>query len=333
MDALSEAMRAVRITGALFFNGEFAAPWRFITPAQDQLRPSISPDSDRLVLFHLVTEGHASARTTGHDEVSLAAGDIIVFPHGDAHELWNGRTSRLFPGARLLPKLANGELAAEKWGGDGPVTRIICGYLGCERHAESLFLSGLPALLKTNVRSSLAGAWIESAIRHCASESELHQPGRLAVLAKLAETVFVETLCRYMDELPPERTGWLAGARDPRVGRALALVHRNPARAWTLPELARASGTSRTVPAHRCAQVMGEPPLAYLARWRLQLGARLLLTTNRTILQVACDVGYESEAAFNRAFKRTFGAPPGRYRRERKVGHPLSVAIKGSGGD
>jgi AraC-like DNA-binding protein len=333
MDALSEAMRAVRITGALFFNGEFAAPWRFITPAQDQLRASISPDSDRLVLFHLVTEGHASARISGHDEVSLAAGDIIVFPHGDAHELWNGRTSRLFPGARLLPKLAKGELAAEKWGGDGPVTRIICGYLGCERHAESLFLSGLPALLKTNVRSSPAGAWIESAIRHCASEPELHQPGRLAVLAKLAETVFVETLCRYMDELPPERTGWLAGARDPRVGRALALVHRNPARAWTLPELARASGTSRTVLADRFAQLMGESPLAYLARWRLQLGARLLLTTNRTILQVACDVGYESEAAFNRAFKRTFGAPPGRYRRERKVGQPLSVAIKGSGGD
>jgi hypothetical protein len=120
MDALSEAMRAVRITGALFFNGEFAAPWRFVTPAQDQLRPSISPDSDRLVLFHLVTEGQASARTADHDEVSLGAGDIIVFPHGDAHELWHGRTSRLFPGTRLLPKLAKGELAAEKWGGDGP---------------------------------------------------------------------------------------------------------------------------------------------------------------------------------------------------------------------
>ena len=319
MDALSEAMRAVRVTGALFFNGEFAAPWRFITPAQDQLRPGISPDSDRLVLFHLVTEGQASARTAGHDEVSLAAGDIVVFPHGDAHELWQGRTTRLFPGKRLLPELAKGELATEKWGGDGPVTRIICGYLGCERHAESLFLSGLPAILKTNVRSSPAGAWIESAIRHCASEPELPQPGRLAVLAKLAETVFVETLCRYMDELPPERTGWLAGARDARVGRALALMHRDPARAWTLPELARASGASRTVLAERFAQLMGESPLAYLARWRLQLGARLLLTTNRTVLQVASDVGYESEAAFNRAFGRTFGAPPGRYRRERKA--------------
>jgi AraC-like DNA-binding protein len=328
MDALSEAMRAVRVTGALFFNGEFAAPWRFATPAQDQLGPQISPDSERLILFHLVTEGQAVARTAGHDEVSLAPGDIVVFPHGDAHEMWQGRTSRLFPGARMLPKLTKGELVAEKWGGDGPVTRIICGYLGCERHAESLFLSGLPAILKTNVRSSPADAWVESAIRHCASEPEVQQAGRLAVLAKLAEALFVETLCRYMDELPPERTGWLAGARDARVGRALALLHREPARAWTLPDLARASGASRTVLADRFAQLMGESPLAYLARWRLQLGARLLLTTNRKVLRVAYDVGYESEAAFSRAFKRVFGAPPARYRRERTL-EPLPAAVAG----
>ena len=225
-----------------------------------------------------------------------------------------------------MPKLAKGELAAEKWGGNGPVTRIICGYLGCERHAESLFLSGLPAILKTNVRSSPAGAWIESAIRHCVSELELQQAGRLAVLAKLAESLFVETLCRYMDELPPERTGWLAGARDAKVGQALALLHRDPARAWTLPDLARASGTSRTVLADRFAQLMGESPLAYLARWRLQLAARRLLTTNRKVLQVAYDVGYESEAAFSRAFRRAFGAPPARYRRERKAEQPPAAA-------
>jgi transcriptional regulator GlxA family with amidase domain len=218
----------------------------------------------------------------------------------------------------LLPKLASGELAAEKWGGSGPVTRIICGYLGCEQHAESLFLSGLPAILKISVRSSPAGAWIESAIQHCVKELELQRAGRLAVLAKLAETLFVETLCRYMDELPLERTGWLACARDSKLGQALALLHRDPAHAWTLPELAKACGTSRTVLADRFAQLMGESPLAYLARWRLQLGARRLLTTNRKVQQVAYDVGYESEAAFSRAFKRAFGAPPARYRRERK---------------
>jgi AraC-like DNA-binding protein len=233
--------------------------------------------------------------------------------------MWNGRASRLFPGARLLPKLAKGELAAESWGGSGPVTQIICGYLGCERHAESSFLSGLPPIFKVNVRSSPAGGWIESAIRNGVSEIESQRAGRSAVLAKLAETLFVETLCRYMDELPPERTGWLATARDPKVGQALALLHRDPARAWTLPDLARASGTSRTVLADRFSALMGESPLAYLARWRLQLAARRLMTTDHKVLQVAYDVGYESEAAFSRAFSRVFGMPPARYRRERKA--------------
>lgn len=319
MDALSEAMRAVRVAGALFFNGEFAAPWRFATPAQDKVAPIVSPESERLVLFHLITEGQATARTAGHDDVALTAGDIVVFPQGDAHEMWNGRTAKLFPGARLLPKLAKGELATEKWGGTGAVTRIICGYLGCESHAESSFLSGLPAVFKVNVRSGPGGAWIESAILNSVNEIEAQRAGRSAVLAKLAETLFVETLCRYMDELPPGRIGWLATARDPKVGQALALLHREPARAWTLPDLARASGTSRTVLADRFVTLMGESPLAYLARWRLQLAARRLMTTDRKVLQVAYDVGYESEAAFNRAFRRAFGMPPARYRRERKA--------------
>jgi AraC-like DNA-binding protein len=312
-------MRAVRVTGALFFNGEFAAPWRFATPAQDKLVPVLSPQSEHLVLFHLVTEGQATARTPGQDDVSLAPGDIVVFPHGDVHELWNGQTTELFPGTRLLPRLWKGEIAAEKWGGNGPVTRISCGYLGCERDAERLFLNGLPSVFKINVRDSQAGSWIESAIRHSASEFESQRPGRSAVLSKLAESLLMETLCRYMDELPPEHTGWLAGARDPKVGQALALLHREPARTWTLAELAEASGTSRTVLAERFSQLMGESPLAYLARWRLQLGARKLLTTNGKVLQVAYDVGYESEAAFSRAFTRAFGVPPARYRRERNA--------------
>lgn len=324
MDALSEALRVVRITSALFFNGEFAAPWRFATPPQDKVAPVVSPESEHLVLFHLVTDGSATARTADHDEVALTAGDIVAFPHGHAHELWNGRTSELFPGARLLPKLKNGELATEKWGGDGPVTRIVCGYFGCERHAEQLFLHGLPAVLKLNVRCDPAGAWIESAIRHAVSEIEAQRPGRMAVLSKLAEALFMETLCRYMDALPPEQTGWLAAARHPKVGQALALLHRDPARAWTLPDLAEASGMSRTVLAERFVYLLGEPPLAYLARWRLQLGARRLLTTDHKVLQVAYDVGYESEAAFSRAFRRAFGVPPARYRRERNAAQKVT---------
>lgn len=315
MDALSEALYAVRITSALFFTGEFSAPWRFATPSQAKAAPVLAPDAEHLVLFHLVTDGTATARAKGHDDVALVPGDLVVFPHGDAHELWNGEGADLFPSTRLVPKLSRGELAAEKWGGGGPVTRIVCGYFGCDRHAESSFLQGLPLVFKINVRANAASAWIESAIRHWVSDRELQRPGRPVVLAKLAETLFMHALSVYMEELPAERTGWLAAARDANVGQALAHLHRDPARPWTLDDLATASSTSRTVLAERFARLMGEPPLAYLARWRLQLGARLLLTTDRKVLRVASDVGYESEAAFSRAFKRAFGAPPARYRR------------------
>lgn len=319
MDALSEALRAVRVTSALFFTGEFSAPWRFATPSQVVVAPVLAPGTEHMVLFHLVTDGEATARTTAHDDVALAPGDLVVFPHGDAHDLWNGETAELFPSAKLLPRLSKGELAAEKWGGAGPVTRIICGYFGCERHAESSFLQGLPAVFKINVRANTASAWIESAIRHWVSNHELHRPGRPVVLAKLAETLFMHALCVYMEELPAERRGWLAAARDSKVGQALAHLHRDPARSWTLDDLAKASSTSRTLLAERFTRLMGEPPLAYLARWRLQLGARLLLTTDWKVLRVAYDVGYESEAAFSRAFKRAFGTPPARYRRARGV--------------
>lgn len=319
MDALSEALRAVRVTSALFFSGEFSAPWRFATPSQDKVSAVVSPESERLVLFHFVTEGRATAGTADHDEVDLAAGDIVVFPRGDAHELWNGQASGLFPGERLLPKLSQGEFATEKWGGNGPLTRVVCGYFGCERHAETLFLNGLPAVLKLNVRRKPAGAWIESAISHVVTGNEAQQPGRMAVLSKLAEALFMETLCGYMDEMPQGQTGWLAAARDPKIGQVLAMLHRYPSRPWTLPDLAEASGMSRSVLADQFVQLMGETPLVYLARWRLQLGARRLLTTNDKVLRIAQDVGYESEAAFSRAFRRAFGVPPARYRRERKM--------------
>lgn len=324
MDALSEALHAVQVRSALFFSGEFSAPWRFVTAAQQKIAPTLSPGSEHLVLFHLVTEGLATARTEGCDDLPLAAGDIVVFPNGDAHELWSGQSAKLFPSARLLPKLSRGELAQEKWGGGGRVTRIVCGYLGCERHAKSLFLSGLPAMFKVNVRSG-AGSWIENAIRHLVGEREAARPGRPAVQSKLAESLFMETLCRYMDELPPERTGWLAAARDPVVGQALAHIHRHPARAWTLRDLAQASRTSRTVLTERFTRLIGEPPAMYLGRWRLQLGARLLLTTDMKVLRVASDVGYESEAAFNRAFKRAFGVPPARYRSATRRGSRRST--------
>ena len=171
-------------------------------------------------------------------------------------------------------------------------------------------------LIRLGVRGDAAGAWLEASIRHLVAERESARPGQAVLLSKMADALFVETLRRYADQLPPEQTGWLAAARDPVVGAALALLHCRPCHCWTMAALAAAAGTSRSVLAERFARFLGESPLSYLTRWRMQLAARLLQTTRKTVLQLTADVGYESEAAFNRAFKREFGVPPARYRRQ-----------------
>lgn len=170
-------------------------------------------------------------------------------------------------------------------------------------------------MIKLNVRGDVAGEWLENSIRYLVSEAASGGPGRMVLLSKMAEAFFIETLRRYMEQLPAGQTGWLAGARDPVVGGVLALMHREPCHSWTAAELAAKVGASRSVIAERFARFLGEPPHAYLARWRLQLAARLLETTGQTIVRIAGEVGYEAEAAFNRAFKREFGLPPARYRK------------------
>jgi AraC-like DNA-binding protein len=316
-DLLSEALRSVRLTGAIFLDAELGMPWGFTAPPTRATAHLLAPTAEHLVLFHLLVEGHATARVPGYDSVPLEGGDIVVLPRGDAHELWNGSVRELTDSSSLLPKILGGAIASERGGGSGPVTKFICGYIGCERHAERLFLAGLPPIFKVNIRREASGEWIESSIRHLASERSSTRAGRAALLSKLAEALFIEALRRYMAELPPERAGWLAAVRDPAVGRALAAIHGDPAQAFTVAGLAKHASVSRSVFAARFSQLLGEAPLAYVARWRIQLGARLLETTNDSVLQIAMKVGYESEAAFNRAFKREFELPPARYRRER----------------
>ena len=179
-----------------------------------------------------------------------------------------------------------------------------------------MFLAGLPQLIKVNIRGDAAGRWLEHSMRHLASEVGDTRPGNRVLLSKMAETLFIEALRRYMEQLTPEQTGWLAAAKDPVIGRALALLHRDPGYPWSVAELAAQAGASRSVIAERFAHLLGESPLGYLARWRMQLAARLLESTRNTMIQVAAEVGYESETAFNRAFSREFGLPPARYRKQ-----------------
>lgn len=324
-DPLSEALRSVRLSGAIFLDAELSAPWGFASPPASAGAHLLAPSAEHMILFHLLVDGEAKVRIPGRGSVTLEAGDIAVLPGGAAHELWNGRVSELTDSSALLPKLLGGAVASERGGGGGRVTKFICGYIGCERQATRLFLAGLPPMFKVNIRRGASGEWIESTIRHLASAREPDRAGQRALLAKLAEALFIETLRRYMAELPRQRTGWLAAARDPAVGRALGAIHRDPAHAWTVASLAEEAGMSRTVFSERFTRLLGETALTYVARCRMQLGARLLETTDDTVLQVAQNAGYESEAAFNRAFKREFELPPARYRTQRRTGDRTAV--------
>jgi AraC-like DNA-binding protein len=316
MDALSEALASVRMTGAIFYYAECTAPWGFSVPPLQKVAHLLAPGTERLVSYHLVTDGKAVVRFAGEEEdIAIAAGDILIIPHGDAHAVWNGSPSTLLDSGVSLAKFLAGDQTMMRLGGGGEMTRFVCGYFGCERHADRLFLAGLPLMVKINLRGDAAGEWLESSVRHLVSEAGSARPGQSVLLSKMAEALFIETIRRYMEALPPEQTGWLAGARDTVVGGALALLHRKPRHHWTVDELAAEIGTSRSVLAERFSRFLGEPPLTYLARWRLQLAARMLQTTRQAVLQVASEVGYDSEAAFNRAFKREFGIPPGQFRR------------------
>jgi AraC-like DNA-binding protein len=320
MDALSEALNAVRMTGAIFFHAECAAPWGFAVPSVSQVQHVLSPGTERLVNYNLVTEGQAVARFDDGTEVRLKPGDLSVLPHGDAHTVSNGSPRSFIDSSSRLAEILQGGGGVIRFGEDGEITRFVCGFFGCERSADRLFLAGLPRVIKINIREDPASAWLETSIRHLVSEGESERPGRSVLLSRMAESLFIEALRRYMEQLPRDQIGWLAGARDPVVGGILALLHRTPAGDWTLDALADAVGASRSVIAKRFDQFIGESPMAYLARWRLELAARQLRGTGKPVIQIAADVGYESEAAFNRAFKRTFGLPPAQYRRRQANG-------------
>lgn len=321
MDALSEVLSSVRITGAIFFHAEFTAPWRTLALAAKEVAPTLSPGTERLVNYHLVTEGRAFARIEGSPDVAVEAGDILIIPHGDAHTMSSlpagrGPLPPLVDNDMVIAKLRSGDLSVTRSGGGGAATRYVCGFFGCERHATRMFLAGLPPLIKIHIRGDARGDWLEGSIRYLVSDASAASPGRSALLSKMAEALFVETLRRYMDQLSPEQSCWLAGARDPISGGALTVLHRMPWHPWTVATLAAEIGASRSVLAERFTRFLGEPPLKYLARWRLQLAARQLQTTGKGILELAAEVGYTSETAFIRAFKREFGLPPAQYRRK-----------------
>jgi AraC-like DNA-binding protein len=322
MDVLSEFLSAVRLDGALFFNAEFSAPWCVGEPRSASVAHHLSPAAGHLILYHFLTEGRAFAWLPGGRRVELTAGDIVIFPHGDEHFLGNGSPGRPVDPFQTFAKDVTQGFKLVRFGGGGEVTRFVCGYMICEPRLSEIFLAGLPPMLKVCVAREPSDRWLEHSIRLSVEAAGGSGAGGGLVLARLAEALFVETLRRYIEDLPAGQTGWLASTRDPAVGRALALLHKEPARPWTVSDLAKRVGLSRTRLAARFRHFLGEAPVAYLTKWRLKLGAELLLSTDDSVAEVAAAVGYGSEAAFSRAFRRQFDCPPAQFRRSRRSSPP-----------
>ena len=314
MDVLSEVLKSVKLSGALFFNGEFSAPWCF-SSSPSAAKDHFLSGPGHLVVFHFLTEGRAYARLPGGRKEELTAGDIVIIPHGDTHLLGNGSPEKPVDSFRTFAKHVASGLKVVRFGGGGEVTKFVCGYLACEPRLSEVFLAGLPRVLVVHVAKEASGQWLEHSIRFSVDAVNNAPAGGRLMLAKLSELLFVETLRRYISTLPPGQTGWLAGARDPVIGEVLALLHKEPAYPWTISGLARRVGQSRTRLAERFRHFLGAPPMAYLTQWRLKLGAEILQSTDDSVAQVAEAVGYSSEAAFNRAFKRGFACPPAQFRR------------------
>ncbi len=322
MDAISQILSGVKLNGAVFFSAEFSAPWGLTMPAANLLTAKLAPGAEHLVLYHLVIEGGSLIEMPDGNSLELRPGDIVIFPHGDTHHMSSGKeATRPFPNYGISAKVKARDLSPLCAGGGGEISRFVCGYMACDPHICRPILSGLPSVFKVNIRSDRSGQWLENSVLHLVEEAASGRIGSEAMLAKLSEALFVDTLRRYIAGLPEQQIGWLTGARDPIVGKCLGLLHSHIAHPWTIAKLADEVGISRSALVERFSRYLSEPPMAYLTRWRLQLAARSLERTSRSVAEIASDIGYESEAAFNRAFKREFGQPPGRYRSEQRSSH------------
>jgi AraC-like DNA-binding protein len=325
MDAFSQILSGVVLKGALFFNAEFSAPWGFDAPTAQELAPWLAPGAPHLLVYHFLVEGSGIVRLRNEAPIKLEPGDVVVMPHGDAHEMCSaqGLTHKL--SEAMIAKLQTRDLSAMQAGGGGEVARFVCGYMVFDPLLCPPILQSLPPAFKVNLRTDRSGQWLEKTLLHLVEEAASEKAGSEAVLAKMSEALFVDTLRRYLAGLPEQEVGWLAAARDPMIGKSLMLLHSRSPHPWTIAELAREVGLSRSSLVERFTRYLSEPPMAYLMRWRLKLAARALASTSRGVAEIAEDVGYESEAAFNRAFKREFGLPPARYRNTHRIAREFAA--------
>jgi AraC-like DNA-binding protein/mannose-6-phosphate isomerase-like protein (cupin superfamily) len=339
VDVLSDVLSAVRLSGAVFFDVDASSPWCGASPGVERIAPRVMPDAERVIAFHAVLSGSCWTWLENGPEAPFRvdSGDVLVVPSGAPHVMASSPELRSNPDLTLYYRPVDAHLpfsltvnggggdrhavdAGERppfslishGGGGEERTRYICGFVGCDVRPFNPLLASLPALMC--VRKPAAGGWVTDLFRHALAEGSTKRPGGETVLAKLSELMFVEVLRRHIEGLTEASRGWLSGLRDPHVGEALSLIHGRPTDSWTLDGLAQKVGLSRTAFATRFTEFVEVPPMQYVARWRLQLAARLI-ERGVSLADACVEVGYESEAAFNRAFKKFVGVPPGAWRK------------------
>jgi AraC-like DNA-binding protein len=333
MDVLSDVLQVIRLSGAVFFTAEFTSPWGVLSPASWTLAPSLTSGAQCLTMFHVLAQGSCWVSVTGEPPVQMAAGDVVVVPHGDEHVMVSDPSVKPTPIGEILHQIPSPGMPPVVHGGGGDVTRLVCGFLRCDQKFDPLF-STLPRLLLVRTHGGEvhlkaastestdasvpfhAGMWLNTTLYYLIQEAAQQKPGNQSVLARLTETMFVEVLRQYMQGSTVDQKGWLAGLNDPQVSRVLVLMHGEPARAWTVEDLARAAGVSRSGLSDRFTELIGESPMRYLSAWRMHLARQLLSEGRMNVGEVAARIGYESEYAFNRAFKRHVGQPPATWRKK-----------------
>jgi AraC-like DNA-binding protein len=312
-DVLAEMLRAVRLTGSVFLNACFTTPFGVISPKQYDAGTPMA-HLRHVSVFHLIAAGGCTIEIATGERRTVSAGDILLLPFADAHTFWNGEFLETVFGPDIMRSGPVKGMWTVNYGGGGEATRMVCGYI---ESAEFLFapvFRSLPPLLVDRTSDDKVSALITSTVRQILVLADASTPGTELMLGRLMEMLFVEVVRRYAAQLPASATGWFAALNDPVVSRAMQFVHENPARRWTVDDLAREVGTSRTVLAERFNAVMGQAPIEYVTGWRMQLAAERIRNSDDSLAAISADIGYESEAAFNRAFKRVTGVTPGRWR-------------------
>jgi AraC-like DNA-binding protein len=314
MDSILDILRGMRLSGGIVLEAAFTAPWCVTSQIGPEDCTPFTPRPVNIIAYHYISAGSLVVEVEGHPPVAVTGGELVVIPRNDPHRMGSTLDRGAVNAHELIQPGANGGLARIVHGGGGERTHVLCGFLGTETANDPL-LQILPPVMKINFADTAAANWIESSMTFAARELAAGHIGSPPTLARLAELLFMEAVRRYLSSLPAEQSGWRAGVRDPIVARALGLLHARMSQRWTAEELAREVGLSRSALADRFTRVMGEPPIRYLAQLRLQAAAQQLKGSSDSIARIAFQVGYESEAAFNRAFKREFGDPPATWRR------------------